>query len=515
MGFEGLTMAKSKDEGAVVNVEELRAAREKELADAFGQNVKVNFAYTPIKLIRADDDYNMRFAAGQSVGDIKIENDTRDIPGMVSAIKLIGLIQTPLEVSKRADGTIHLLRGFRRYNAANLIRLSEPGTELATRLETLPTMVYEGLTPEQEIKLINDQTQKDFSAGEVYRFFRDQLKKGYNWEQIAAQIYTQIARVTGASNQLRKVDTEPDPVERRKILKRWLNGTANQFWACSVLAGPKISDMVLHTYLYNDGYTKTKPQLTMTGPKMVELWREVKLDREQNEWDYKENMGPRTRAKIEELIAKENPKSDDSGDISRNKLKRAEVIKGMVTTNSEGGTTLTARILMSVFENNTAAHETQIVNNFDRCRQAYMTRAKYLKPEVAELCRWVFDGGDNSEKQFDKFLVDNYSDEPVEETQGEPTQGELIGDSQGEPTQGELIGTPTEPTGSSQTVEVVDAVPVDEMTPEQAAQVTGGEISHDLGNPVSESESGQVDTETGDASVKGGRRKGGRSAAKK
>lgn len=112
---------------------------------------------------------------------------------------------TPLVVSKREDGTLNLLQGFRRLNAVRWIRKNEPETPLAKELEKLSVNVYHRLTEEQEKAIVNDQTSKSFSSAEVLQRLFEEWDGGYHWFTSAERNYQLIARVTSSDDIVRRI----------------------------------------------------------------------------------------------------------------------------------------------------------------------------------------------------------------------------------------------------------------------------------------------------------------------
>jgi hypothetical protein len=114
-------------------------------------------------------------------------------------------VTTPLVVSKREDGTLNLLQGFRRLNAVRWIRKNEPETPLAKELEKLSVNVYHRLTEEQEKAIVNDQTSKSFSSAEVLQRLFEEWDGGYHWFTSAERNYQLIARVTSSDDIVRRI----------------------------------------------------------------------------------------------------------------------------------------------------------------------------------------------------------------------------------------------------------------------------------------------------------------------
>lgn len=357
--------------------------------------------------ITADDNENVRFYAGQKIGGVTLEKDLRDIPGMVMQILPIGDITEPLWVSEREDGSLHLLRGFRRYHGAKFIRENEPhrGTPLAKTLETLPVRIVSGLTREQEKRLVNDQQSLDFSAGEVYKAFKDALRGGADWAMEAYRMYPQIARVTGSLTKAAEVRAMPDGEEKREAVKKWLNQFANQFWRSSMLCGHYVEDLVTRQYLFADGYISQKPEIKVTAPIMVKIAKAYKEDVNAGEYDADKGYGPRMDALFTELktsqSAEKTPKEYNFKPIQ-------EVIDLAKMVASDGKYKLAPTLIRLAFKNQAAPEVVATVNNFDNCRTVFNAHAAYVKPELREILATVFTSPDGAGK-LEELLASNYA----------------------------------------------------------------------------------------------------------
>lgn len=315
--------------------------------------------------IFADDRRNVRIRTGQVIGGILVTKDSRDLNGLTNQIRIHGGIHTPLLVSERFDGTFHLLRGFRRFNAAIIIRSTEPGSDLCLSLDTLPCDVRTGLTKEQEDALINDQDGLDFLASEVCNSFLTALDSGEQWQKIAYRNYTQLGRITGASEQVMAVRQAPNREEADKKIVSWLNKFIGQYWLQCWKIGGRIRELLIQQYLYKDGLmpADTKPQYKITTAQMVKLWSAYKNDVVNGTVDKVTRIGKEMQEHLDKdcLWVKPAPSTPVK------KFKDKDVFETTLSVH----TPLVQDVMQVAYKDHAAPQSLDILNNFAKCLDEY------------------------------------------------------------------------------------------------------------------------------------------------
>lgn len=145
--------------------------------------------------------------------------DNYDIDGLSVDIEANG-IQTPICVSQRQDGVIHLLRGHRRVLAIKAI--IERNKEKATAFDKVPAVIYEGLSLSEELDLVLDHSnQKNLTRkSEMYRTVASLLRNGFSELAIAIKCDALFARMVGKEPESRAAALKlTDPTERAAALK--------------------------------------------------------------------------------------------------------------------------------------------------------------------------------------------------------------------------------------------------------------------------------------------------------
>jgi hypothetical protein len=385
-----------------------------EQALALGEGVQVEFIPAfPERDIVANDTENIRIAAGETIGGVKVTKDLRNIDGMVMQIREVGRVLSPLVVSKREDGSFHLLQGFRRLNAVRRIRKTEKGTPLAESLENVPVNVYSGLTPEQERNLINDQTSKSFNRSEVLQLVFDELHGGYHPLLVAERNYQLIGRVTGADDQVRAIENEPDQDKRKEKLKAWMMSIMTQGWYACFKIGNPYKNLWLQTYLYEDGYTDNPPDVLMSTPRMKKITAAMKADQTAKEWDGKAKTGPRTAKLMAEFAQADKDKRAGLTRV-RDKDKKAyrkisETVELIGRYKDGEEETYASRILSLCFKDAGDPPAVMFMTNLQRCISVYREHANYLDPGLKSVLDFVFEPGGDESDRFGEWLMDNYA----------------------------------------------------------------------------------------------------------
>lgn len=219
------------------------------------------FKYMSVADLLSDADLNIRYTAGQEVYGVKVETDTYDLPDMMSKIDGMGGIQMPILASLRSDNTLRVLQGNRRTRAGQLM-LTDPNLrpELRKALtEQTPVRILKGLTPEQEMELIQDQEQKTFKRSEALRHIWKQVQAGKSYGAIIAHNEAMCRKFVNNPKKQAEVDEEirnMTTTERQKRLQGWFRGSIDEYVIAAYKLGSYVRKQTLLSELRLDGDLK-------------------------------------------------------------------------------------------------------------------------------------------------------------------------------------------------------------------------------------------------------------------
>lgn len=167
---------------------------------------------------------NFRFDGGNN--ELKIDNT--QLGELKDRILIDKRILKKPALLKTAEGLFAMTAG-RRTRVAHAL-IADPNTpqEVVENLRKTECDVYEDLTDEQVLYIINDQDQKEFSYSEVLELALKLFDKGLNWKSVSMKVYRQWAKVKGQAKILNEVDTLQTTKEREARIGKWLRGTIDE-----------------------------------------------------------------------------------------------------------------------------------------------------------------------------------------------------------------------------------------------------------------------------------------------
>lgn len=255
---------------------------------------------------------NMRNASGQEIFGVKLAEDTLNAAELIpSIISANGITEKPV-VSKRKDGTLKMLRGHRRKAAVTLM-LSDLtmalSQELRAAISKVDCEVYEGLTLEQEIDLIQDQNQQTYSRSQDMLWYWSMLKAGHTLKTLLERIYVRKANATDSKTiEKRGIIKGLTGTEREKKLFDWLKGDYQYNWAMAYRLGAITQKAALLSERLKEFPEGEKPYFFTTaygGIKSVDSQKRMgalntaaNVDKSENKWN-PEKGGPNFLAMVE------------------------------------------------------------------------------------------------------------------------------------------------------------------------------------------------------------------------
>lgn len=370
---------------------------------ALHQNLTNKSEKVPFGKLRANFGRNIRIRAGTNLYGVEFKADTYDTDSLMTAIIELGYIRDPLTVSKKKDAATgeeiyEVLRGFRRYDAANRIIQAGTNQNVIKALQEIPCNVYTNLTPEQEDALINDQTSKQFAACEVLREVWRRLGNGESWQVIGLHMSEQIERATGAHGKTAEIRKATTQSEKLAIVQDWLNNTLNQYWQGVFLyGGPQVRKWLFLTYADKDGLLGEKDEhspfkLTSSAWNGKEgLYKAIREDMAAGVWNKEKGTGPAFEACVAKLIAAQANKGKRAK-TGEDTAKPGATIRAMLSVENR------AEPIRQAIESCLEGSPTYQLDQWDAKLNAWARKVEsfnanrgLLPPAVVELLSFAFD----------------------------------------------------------------------------------------------------------------------------
>jgi hypothetical protein len=290
-----------------------------------------------LKELKVDLSKNVRLSGSILVAGVKV--DTYELPSMIDAIVAKRGIVTPIVVNKE----LSVLQGFRR-SLAGLAILSDPERylpdpgvrkEVIDALNKVPVLVYDKLTPSEELGLVNDHgDRKGIGRTELVRTVWNLYVSGYSEAEICVQMLYAIAEYTGNTRKLNELPDHGTPARNERI-KKWLHGTVGNFMLAAYNMGPRIREAVLRSHMIDDGLIKRvdnvspespfaekypadqRPEFYLSRDRMTKLSASVTTDKKAGQWDSDKFTGPEFEKVIAGFIEEDTKPKGPRGSDSR------------------------------------------------------------------------------------------------------------------------------------------------------------------------------------------------------
>lgn len=264
--------------------------------------------------------------------------DTYSLGLLIDAIVKAGQVNEPLHVNGK---TGEVLRGFRRTLAAQAILAGEGySPELKKAMEKLPVVVYDDLTPAEEIEIIHDKgDRKNIGRSETLAAVWRMYEQNFSEKQISNHMVYSIADYTQNRDLINNLPKEVSA--REDAIKEWLHGTVGNFMLAAYDCGPRVRTAVMLADMYADGMLPKdadgKPKdinlefgIKGIRNKVARLVKAKTADRAAGEWNGTNFTGPRFDKTFQEILDKvpatpatpatpEGPKSMTFAEIDKKK----------------------------------------------------------------------------------------------------------------------------------------------------------------------------------------------------
>ena len=302
-----------------------------------------------------DPNIQIRFQPGESTFGFRTEfGDSSDTAQLESDIFVAGRILVPLVISREtlegADGKpVHkdtVVRGNGRTKCGQRIKARKDcPRDLFDALTKTECTVYEGLTKEQILALVDDQSStKTYTAVDVVNVLWKEAFNGTDWKRIclahAKLIAESYLNTTAAREKLAGLYRCSTPAEQLDYINTWMSGSIRQSVILASTLGARVRKaFLLQTAKDNNLIEKVKQadgtfkygempefnakskELTTKGSKQNRLLTLSKIKEEcisaKTPWDVPDSV---FHAKIEEYIL------EDKGETVKNSIDRPTVI---------------------------------------------------------------------------------------------------------------------------------------------------------------------------------------------
>lgn len=217
------------------------------------------------------DPLNPRLDATNNV----IGVDTTNTVELEERIKADGGIRRKLAIFKDEKGLLWAMQGGRRLRSAKRIKADgNAPANVVKEMDNILCDVYEGLTVEQRLFIINDQDQKKFRFTDIVNLIFIRLEAGLTWQETAAELYRQYGETVGgsATDILNDIDRlAGDRVAWKKRIETWLKGAFKEVYATAFHIGAGLPKIILTQAAEKDKLIITKANAPKGTPaeKMV------------------------------------------------------------------------------------------------------------------------------------------------------------------------------------------------------------------------------------------------------
>jgi hypothetical protein len=387
--------------------------------------------YGNVKDLTIDPLLNVRFHGDFEVVKGVKPIDTYDIPSM--KLDIVngpggGGINTPILVSVREDKRKIVLQGNRRTRAGQELEAdpTTPPELLKTLREKTPMILLHGLTPTQEIELVNDQTQKPFLRSEVIRQVFALRKQKWTFMQIAHAMWETLGKFSGNAKKIAEIRGITDAALKKDKIRTWLKGTLDDYLLSACDLGPIVQEYVLLSTMITDNVlpdTAPRPYVNMekNSQKRVALLSKAKAA-DGSKWSGVMLIeGSEFKKAIDALHAEDTGTTPQKPKTETQKMMDRKSIEGMKDSfSSRASKAMIERILGG------AAPDLDTVDSFAAMMEAKKLVVEQmlprLKPELAGMLRLVFLNPDPND--FVDALEMNVVEEATTETETETTSVE-------------------------------------------------------------------------------------------
>lgn len=377
-------------------------------------------------------DQNCRFAGnGQVLFGVRVPN-TYEIQEMFNAITDpdIERILNRITISKRANGDLVVLQGNRRTLAGQMAMADPKVSETCkANLRKTEALIYENLTPAEELELINDQDQKKFLRSELVNQIWRMQAVGYGANKLAVMFANQLEQWSKNVKGYTEARAITDPKDRAAKMRSLVRNCLDNFIMTIPTLGDRMQKNFFLQTLREDGLLKEtdeQPEFLVIQSNMAEFVKKMEEDVAADKWN-RQTGGPAFNAYLEEFIA--NQKNGKGKRKSTERMSIADIKARIATCESE---VAKAALQMSIGEpQETFPMLDRIAQLNTRKREAVNAALPNLPANVQKLLRDLFNLETLSDfslllKSLEKGFPEPVIDEPIEDAEPESTESETV-----------------------------------------------------------------------------------------
>lgn len=277
--------------------------------------VKPTFKFMDIFKLKVDHDLNAaRFIPGQNVCGIIVAGNL-DLPTMRKEIQdewetsqsewdkakaagvkddqlpQIRAIREPLHVNQMDNGDLIIFRGTRRASASQTFPdMAGTPQGLIEALKNTPVMLYKGLTREEMLEGVNDQTVKKFSKAGIVNWIWKMDDAGHSARTIALQVAPQLEEgnfSAGMTTAIKKAKLIAPGRDHDDAIKNAVKAFLEQECLIVNRLTDRVKAAFLTKYLIGDGLipADTKAEFNCNRGAISDLNNAMKADKDGGGWN--------------------------------------------------------------------------------------------------------------------------------------------------------------------------------------------------------------------------------------
>ncbi len=286
----------------------------------------------PLEHLKTDPLIQIRFKPGEETFGFKTTFTSTYTEGLKARIVEEGAVLVPLVVWKTGDNEYTIIRGNTRYQVCKEL-IADPHTPqgLMANIKKLKCEVYEGITREQALSLVNDQDQQRYNKADFVNLCWKLAQSGWTYYDIALQftdLYAEYVGTVQAKNKLAEFRVMSNRSTQMEFIKKWARGALDQ----GVLLAQKLGTRIQKTFLLKAaelsgllGENDEKPEFNpLVGDRLREL---KKLADQDPKWNVTDG-GEMFNIEVQKYI------DEDQGILNREVKARPTVkmLEGLKTT---------------------------------------------------------------------------------------------------------------------------------------------------------------------------------------
>lgn len=186
----------------------------------------------PLEQLKSDPQIQIRFTPGENTFGFQTSFNSTYTEGLKARIIEEGCVLVPLTVWKTAEGEYTVIRGNTRLKVCREL-INDPTTPqgVMAAIKKLKCDVYEGITRQDALALVNDQDQQRYNKADFVNLCWKLASAGWPFYEIALQytdMYAEYVGTVQAKNKLAEFRTMTNHAAKLEFVKTWARGALDQ-----------------------------------------------------------------------------------------------------------------------------------------------------------------------------------------------------------------------------------------------------------------------------------------------